>query len=420
MGVNKKKTWSQWKTVPLSDAIMELEAGVSVNSSENADSIYRVLKTSAVSDGKVNVEESKPVRKEDYPRLKCPVKKGSIIISRMNTPQLVGECGYVERISTGCYLPDRLWQAVNMKRDEYDLRWLNYLLNLNQYKSAVRATATGTSNSMKNISKERLLNIQIPKPRIEEQRSIAELLNDIDICISCLEKSTKKMCLIREACLQHMFPGKGESMPKMRIPNFSGDWELVRYSDVADTRRGLTYKPADVTDIGVRVLRSSNINEDVFTYDIEDVFVKKEALNIAPVHKNDILITAANGTNRLVGKHAIISGIHGLAVHGGFMLLASPKINASFLNASMGSSWYKEFIQMYVAGGNGAIGNLNKNDLDNQLLLIPKDIDELNQVGEFFSSIDANLKLSKRKLKKYKLIKKGMMEELLTGKVRLM
>ena len=161
------------------------------------------------------------------------------------------------------------------------------------------------------------------------------------------------------------------------------------------TRRGLTYKPADIQDNGIRVLRSSNINGDVFAYGDEDVFVNPNAINIEFVKRNDILITSANGSSRLVGKHALIKEIlDDSAVHGGFMLLGRTK-NYNFINASMSSSWYTRFINVFVAGGNGAIGNLNKNDLDEQIILVPSD-KEQRQIGNFFSNLDNLITLHQR------------------------
>lgn len=173
-------------------------------------------------------------------------------------------------------------------------------------------------------------------------------------------------------------------------------WEQRKFSDVVATRRGLTYKPSDIRKNGVRVLRSSNIAEDSFVLSDEDVFVVREAVNIDCVRANDILITAANGSSRLVGKHTIISGIpEESAVHGGFMLLGTTK-EPHFVNASMGSSWYRRFIELFVAGGNGAIGNLNKNDLDNQDIAIPSE-KEQKKIGSFFRQLDNLITLHQRK-----------------------
>ena len=183
--------------------------------------------------------------------------------------------------------------------------------------------------------------------------------------------------------------------PRCFLGSFDFSWEQRKFSDVVATRRGLTYKPSDIRKNGVRVLRSSNIAEDSFVLSDEDVFVVREAVNIDCVRANDILITAANGSSRLVGKHTIISGIpEESAVHGGFMLLGTTK-EPHFVNASMGSSWYRRFIELFVAGGNGAIGNLNKNDLDNQDIAIPSE-KEQKKIGSFFRQLDNLITLHQR------------------------
>ena len=174
-------------------------------------------------------------------------------------------------------------------------------------------------------------------------------------------------------------------------------WEQRKFDSLARIERGLTYSPTDLNNNGIRVLRSSNIDENYFKLYDEDVFVNPKSINIDFANNNDILITSANGSSRLVGKHAIISGISSNStVHGGFMLLAKPYINSYFLNASMSSNWYKKFIDLYVAGGNGAIGNLSKADLDNQLVYVPKE-SEINKIGELFTNLDNLITLHQHK-----------------------
>ena len=172
-------------------------------------------------------------------------------------------------------------------------------------------------------------------------------------------------------------------------------WEQRKFKDIAITRRGLTYSPSNIRNSGVRVLRSSNIDEEYFAEFDDDVFVDKKCINIPFVNNGDILITSANGSSRLVGKHAIIEDLpHNSAVHGGFMLLASSK-NPYFVNASMSSCWYKKFIDLYVAGGNGAIGNLSKTDLDNYELTVPSNNEQI-KIGDLFKNIDAIITLHQR------------------------
>ena len=181
--------------------------------------------------------------------------------------------------------------------------------------------------------------------------------------------------------------------------------------EVLKTRRGLTYRPSDVCQNGIRVLRSSNINSDSFVISEDDVFVNREAINIEFAKENDILITAANGSSKLVGKHAIIRNIQeNSAVHGGFMLLGTSK-EPYFINASMGTLWYRKFIDLFVAGGNGAIGNLNKTDLDNQEISIPSK-EEQKIIGLYFRRIDNLITLHQRKYDKLVNVKKAMLEKM--------
>ena len=159
------------------------------------------------------------------------------------------------------------------------------------------------------------------------------------------------------------------------------------------------------------MLRSSNIDEDTFTFGEDDVFVDKGVVKSPLVKEGDILITAANGSSRLVGKHTIIKDLpENSAIHGGFMLLASCR-NPEFINSLMSSAWYTKFINLYVAGGNGAIGNLNKHDLDEQNVLVPSQ-KEQSAIGTFFSTLDQQITLHQRKLDKLKSVKQAYLSEM--------
>ncbi|HFI0352226.1 TPA: restriction endonuclease subunit S [Streptococcus suis] len=231
---------------------------------------------------------------------------------------------------------------------------------------------------------------------IQEENQIGTFFSTLDQHITLHQRKLDKLKSVKQAYLSEMFPAEGERVPKRRFPGFTDDWELRRFSELAEIRRGLTYSPTSIRKEGVRVLRSSNIDEDTFTFGEDDVFVDKWVVKIPLVKEGDILITAANGSSRLVGKHAIIKDLPAnSAIHGGFMLLASCR-NPEFVNSLMSSAWYNKFINLYVAGGNGAIGNLNKNDLDEQNVLVPNP-KEQSAIGTFFSTLDRHITLHQRK-----------------------
>ena len=205
------------------------------------------------------------------------------------------------------------------------------------------------------------------------------------------------------------------NIPAYRFQGYTDAWELRRFSELAEIRRGLTYSPVNIRLEGIRVLRSSNIDEDTFTFGEDDVFVDKGVVKSPLVKEGDILITAANGSSRLVGKHTIIKDLpENSAIHGGFMLLASCR-NPEFINSLMSSAWYTKFINLYVAGGNGAIGNLNKHDLDEQNVLVPSQ-KEQSAIGTFFSTLDQNITLHQRKLDMLKEQKKTYLKLLFPAK----
>lgn len=290
----------EWDVTSLSDAFQNLEAGVSVNSDERQNADFFVLKTSAISDGLINIDEAKPVVKKEYARLKCPVKKGSIIISRMNTPQLVGACGYVAEDAKGYFLPDRLWQVINSKPEKYDFRWLNYLLNQYRYKNAIHAVATGTSNSMKNISKERLLEIRIPRPSIEEQKFIVKAISDIEALIYDLEKLIKKK--------QNIFTGTMQSLLSGKIRISDSLWEKYVIGDIGDFYSGLTGKQKDDFGKGnARYITFLNVlnNTVIDISKLESVQVNEDEYQ-NEVLKGDLFFNTSSETPEEVGMCAVL------------------------------------------------------------------------------------------------------------------
>jgi|GEM_PF-51595 len=274
------------------------------------------------------------------------------------------------------------------KEQQIDSDYLTVFFDTDRWHKGVaeRAAEGARNHGLLNISAEDFFDIDLSVPKdIVEQKQIGAFIRQLDNLIT----------LHQRECISFTARAGRRILTANKKRNTSS-WEQRKFSDVVATRRGLTYKPSDIRKNGVRVLRSSNIAEDSFVLSDEDVFVVREAVNIDCVRANDILITAANGSSRLVGKHTIISGIpEESAVHGGFMLLGTTK-EPHFVNASMGSSWYRRFIELFVAGGNGAIGNLNKNDLDNQDIAIPSE-KEQKKIGSFFRQLDNLITLHQRK-----------------------
>ena len=202
------------------------------------------------------------------------------------------------------------------------------------------------------------------------------------------------------------------NVPEIRFAGFTDPWEQRKFSELASLRRGLTYSPVDIRPYGqgIRVLRSSNIDEDEFTLSNEDVFVDETVVGIELVQEGEILITAANGSPRLVGKRAIIDGLTGKTVHGGFMLCAHAE-QPDYVAALMGSRWYQHFLATGVTGGNGSIGNLDKAALEDEYAFVPS-IKEQELIGALFSRLSDLITLHQRKHDKLCAVKKSMLDKM--------
>ncbi|HAQ7055870.1 TPA: restriction endonuclease subunit S, partial [Enterococcus faecium] len=267
------------------------------------------------------------------------------------------------------------------------------LIQEEKFVNRVLERSTGTSYPAINSNDLAKLPVKVPAD-IQEQQKVGTFFKQIDNTITLHQRKLDLLKETKKGFLQKMFPKNGAKVPEVRFPGFTEDWEERKFGEIVQVSRGLTYKPSDVQIEGIRVLRSSNINEDVFVLRDDDVFVKPDAVNIAPIKNGDILITSANGSSRLVGKHAIVNGLQDKTVHGGFMLRVKSK-NTWFTNSLMSSRWYNYFINIYVSGGNGAIGNLRKYDLESQTIIVPDD-EEQQKIGAFFKQLDDTIALHQR------------------------
>ena len=144
-------------------------------------------------------------------------------------------------------------------------------------------------------------------------------------------------------------------------------WEWCRVQDISQSYIGLTYKPSEVNEKGTIVLRSSNIiNGKLVLNDV--VRVSTKIADKLWVKENDILICARNGSKKLVGKSAIISGIHEPMTFGAFMAICKTPL-FSFVYVFLQSDLF--FSQLREVSGTTTINQLTQNNLNSFLIPIP-------------------------------------------------
>jgi type I restriction enzyme S subunit len=201
----------EWEKSPLSKFILSLDAGVSVNSGDRPASRTEcgVLKTSSVTNGIFETDENKVVVAEsEQKRLKEPVSGGTIIISRMNTPALVGANAYVESSHNNLFLPDRLWAA--KPKDGVSMRFLAFILGSDKGRAALAKLAKGSSGSMKNITKQDVLEFSVIAPSLAEQQRISSCLSSLDALIAAETKKLEALKTHKKGLMQQLFPSPEE------------------------------------------------------------------------------------------------------------------------------------------------------------------------------------------------------------------
>ena len=334
------------------------------------------------------------------------VKNGDILITSANgSSRLVGKHALIEGIEN-----DTVHGGFMLVARAEKPEFVNAIMSSSWYSKFINIFVSGGNGAIGNLSKSDLEDQKIYVPSEIEQTKIGLFFKGLDDTIALHQRKLDLLKEQKKGFLQKMFPKNGAKVPELRFAGFADDWEERKFSNLAEVRRGLTYKPSDVQKYGIRVLRSSNIAEDTFLIKSDDVFVNKEAVKIDKVKNGDILITSANGSSRLVGKHALIEGIENDTVHGGFMLVARAE-KPEFVNAIMSSSWYSKFINIFVSGGNGAIGNLSKSNLEDQKVYVPSEIEQ-TKIGLFFKGLDDTIALHQRKLDLLKEQKKGFLQKM--------
>jgi len=201
---------------------------------------------------------------------------------------------------------------------------------------------------------------------------------------------------------------------KLKQKNIPDGWTALRLGDIGYAKIGLTYSPSDVVrDKGILVFRSSNIKGDKINYS-DQVRVNKKIPNDLKVKEGDILICARNGSRRLIGKNVYISKQDEGNTFGAFMSVFRTK-NSKFIYHLFQSYLFRREIEKDIGP---TINQVTTGNLLRFKFTLPP-LPEQKRIVAVLETWDEYLEKLKRKIEIKKNIKKGLMQQLLTGKKRL-
>lgn len=267
------------------------------------------------------------------------------------------------------------------------------------------------------ISPKKVKRISVPfPPTLHEQKAIATALSDVDALISSLERLIAKKKAIKQGAMQELLTPPHEG--GKRLPGFSGEWERVKVEKVIDVARGGSPRP--IQDY----ITSSP--EGINWIKIGDTSPTSKYI-VSSVEK--IIPDGANFSRRVFSGDFLLSNSMSFGrpyilkidgcIHDGWLVLQnySESFDREFLYYTLMS---KDVFNQYLskASGSGVL-NLNKELVKVVELNRPKDIKEQKAIAQILSDMDLEIEALEAKKEKYKGIKQGMMQELLTGKTRL-
>ena len=164
------------ETCALSEYVGSFSGGKSLAGSEEC--VNKVLNTGSVTFGYFDSNDVKNLPLDYIPNPDHLVKRRDLLVSRMNTPALVGTVAYVNVDLKNTYMPDRLWKAHYKSNSNPIYLWKS--LQTDKARMQIISSATGTSGTMKNITKDKMLSIRIPKAPLELQNQFADFYKQVD------------------------------------------------------------------------------------------------------------------------------------------------------------------------------------------------------------------------------------------------
>ncbi len=295
------------------------------------------------------------------------------------------------------------------------------------FEPKMRETAAGTK--VKHTSPTKLLEIPVARPPTKaEQEAIAEALSDADALIESLEQHIAKKRQIKQGAMQEMLTGK-KRLPEHEVkPGYKQtevgvipeDWAVKPMAALFTFQNGVN---ADKSAYGsgipfvnvLEVITHPTVTEARIPGKIS---LPLQAIGTFAVQRGDVLFNRTSETQEEVGLASVYTG-SAAVVFGGFVIRARPRdgsMDPIFTSDALRSPPIREQI---VARGQGAVrANIGQEELSRVRVFLPAKTEQ-EAIATVLSDMDSEIAALETKLAKARSLKQGTMQELLTGKLRL-
>ena len=331
----------------------------------------------------------------NYEIRRVKIEQGDVLMTRIGD---IGTSKFINwNVKASFYVSLALFKKVN---DSIDFKYFHYFINSDYFKKELHSRTLHVAFPKK-INLGDIDKCQVLVPPLPEQKAIADCLSTWD---EAIEKQTKLIAAKeqrKKALMQQLLSGK------KRLPGFEKKWKLHSIEELFIFKNGKAHENV-IDEEGKFILINSKFISS------NSQVVKRTNKNLSPLKIDDLVFVMSDvPKGKALGKFFYVDkdGLYTLNQRIGLLQIktGNPKFMYYLLNRN----------RHFLSFDNG-VGqtNLRKDDILECPLLIP-DLDEQNEIANFISFIDREYQLELLKLDKLKTQKKGMMQKLLTGKIRL-
>ena len=298
-------------------------------------------------------------------------------------------------------------------KDNVSNEFLYYLLLTLKPQLIERATGS----TFLEIGKRDLASIELPVPPESEQRAIAEVLSDVDGLIQSLDALIAKKRAIKQAAMQQLLTGK------TRLPGFSGAWETKRLGELGEISGAGVDKKIRPTEMMVRLVNYLDVYRKTFLYSkdlVQEVSAKQYQIRHCSIKKGDIFFTPTSEVRDDIGRSAVAmetipDGVYSYHV---VRLRLNTNWDLRFRAYAFDTKNFYDQASLSCEGsGTRYVITLPK--FRAITICFPPTTEEQTAIAAILSDMDAEIAALERRRDKTHAIKQGMMQELLTGRVRL-
>lgn len=338
-----------------------------------------------------------------------PLQDGDVVMADTAEDETVGKVTEVMNTSDKPVMAGLHTIPCRVKSGEFVPKWLGYYMNSHLYHDQLLPYIHGTKVS--SVSKGSLGDTVIIVPKASEQKRIVDALSDVDALITNLQKLIRKKKDIRQGTMQRVLTGKN------RLQGFSSEWKDTTLGKICDIKDG-THQTPHYVECGIPFYSVETVTNDDFSHVKYISLEEHERLTSSyKIENGDVLMTRIGSIGK--GKYVDWNPNASFYVSLALLKFRGNKPLANFIALLTGTEEFQKEAELHSL--QFAIPmKINLGQISDIRVRIPADESEIKAIITMLNDMGSEIKRLEQKLNKYKQLKQGMMEELLTGKVRLM